>query len=65
MERSETNAYLGGSSIFLEGVSEESVPLTRLVFDEPFDDSYYIFVGRLNLPISLGTIILRGEIFNP
>jgi hypothetical protein len=56
MERSATSAYLGGSLIFLEGVSEESLPLTRLVFDEPFDDSYQIFVGRLNLPIPLGII---------
>ena len=56
LERSATSAYLGGSSIFPEGVSEEGMPLTRLVFDEPFDDSYQIFVGRLSLPISLVTI---------
>jgi hypothetical protein len=39
MERSATSAYLGGSSIFPKGVSEESVSLMRLIFDEPFDGS--------------------------
>jgi hypothetical protein len=56
MERGETSAYFGGSSIFLKGISEESVPLTRLIFDDPFDDSHHIFVARLNLPIPLWII---------
>jgi hypothetical protein len=49
-------AYLGGSLIFPKGVSEEGVPLTRLIFDEPFHDPYQIFIGRIILPISLGII---------
>jgi hypothetical protein len=57
LERSATSAHLGGGSIFPKGISEESVPLTRLIFDEPFDDSHQIIVGRLGLPISLGIII--------
>jgi hypothetical protein len=56
LERGENSAYLGCSSIYQKGVSEESVPLMRLIFDEPFDDSHHIFVGRLSLPISLGII---------
>jgi hypothetical protein len=56
MKRSETSADLGGSSIFPKGVSEESVPLTRLIFNEPFDNSYQILIGRLGLPINLGII---------
>jgi hypothetical protein len=39
MEGSATSAPLGGSEIFPNGVSEEGVPLTRLIFNEPLD--YY------------------------
>ena len=56
MEGSGVSAYLGGSVIFPKGVSEESVSLTRLIFNEPFDDSHKILVGRLSLPIPLGII---------
>ena len=56
LERSAIGDYLGGSSLYPEGVSKESVPLKRLVFDEPFDDSYQIFVGRLGFPVSLGIV---------
>ena len=64
MERSATSAHLGGSLIYPKGVSEESVPLTRFIFDEPFDDSHQILVGRLDLPISLGVIRWWGEMFD-
>jgi hypothetical protein len=57
LERSENSAHLGGGSIFPKGVSEESVPLMRLIFNEPFDDSHQILVGRLSLPIYLRVII--------
>jgi hypothetical protein len=55
-ERSATYAHLGGSAIFPKGVSEESVSLTRLIFNEPLDNSHQILVCRLGLPISLGII---------
>jgi hypothetical protein len=54
MKRGTSSAYLGSSSIYPEGVSEESVPLMRLILKEPFDDSYQIYFGRLGLPVSLG-----------
>jgi hypothetical protein len=53
-----TCAYLSGSVIFPKGVSEEGVPLTRLVFDEPLYDPKQILVSRLDFPISLGVISL-------
>jgi hypothetical protein len=56
MERSATSAHLGGSAIFSKGVSEESVPLTRIIFNEPLDNSNQILVGRLGLSITLGII---------
>ena len=52
LEMSGTNAHLGGSAIFPKGISEEGVPLTRLIFNEPLDNSNHIFVSRLSLPIS-------------
>jgi hypothetical protein len=56
LEMSGTNAHLGGSAIFPKGVSEESVPISRLIFNEPFDNPYQIFIGRISLPITLGII---------
>jgi hypothetical protein len=56
LERSVIGAHLGGSSIFPKGVSEESVPLTGLIFDECIEDSYQILVGRLSVPIPSGII---------
>jgi hypothetical protein len=56
MERSASSSHLGGSAIYPKGISEESVPLTRLIFNEPLDNSYQILVGRLGLPITLGII---------
>jgi hypothetical protein len=56
MEGSATNAHHGGSVIFPKGVSEESVPLMRLILNEPLDNSNQIFVSRLGFPISLRII---------
>jgi hypothetical protein len=56
LERSATSAHLGGSAICGKGVNEESVPLMRLIFNEPIDNSNQILVCRLNLPITLRII---------
>jgi hypothetical protein len=56
MKGSVTCAYLGGSVICPKGVTEEGVPLMRLIFNEPLYDPKHIFVSRLGLPISLRVI---------
>jgi hypothetical protein len=39
LERSATSDHLGDSVIFSKGVSEESVPLMGIIFNEPLDNS--------------------------
>jgi hypothetical protein len=52
-----TYAYLGGSVICPKGISEESVPLMGLIFNESLYDPNQILVSRLGFPISLRVII--------
>ena len=50
LKGSATCAYLGSSVIFPKGVSEEGVPLMRLILDEHLYGPNHIFVSSLSLP---------------